>query len=98
MTGTSFSGGKSALKRLCSLLVSEWPADRRAWEAACRPGSRLKPGGVARRRRSMPCSTLWATALKDVVLLAASIYLLKQDLVRIVASANATAQPRLLGV
>jgi integrase len=31
-----------------SLPVGEWPdADRHAWEAACRPGSRLKPGGVA---------------------------------------------------
>jgi integrase len=48
MTGTNFSDGKSALKRPRSLPVSEWPeADRRAWEAACRAGSRLKPGGVA---------------------------------------------------
>jgi len=31
-----------------SLPVHEWPdADRRAWEDACRPGSRLKPGGAA---------------------------------------------------
>jgi hypothetical protein len=31
-----------------SLPVREWPdADRRAWEGACRPGSRLKPGGAA---------------------------------------------------
>src|SRR6516162_5066764 len=31
-----------------SLPVSEWPdADRRAWEEACRPSLRLKPGGVA---------------------------------------------------
>src|SRR5262249_20429473 len=31
-----------------SLPVGEWPdADRHAWEAASRPGSRLKPGGVA---------------------------------------------------
>src|SRR5215813_3124747 len=31
-----------------SLPVNEWPdADRRAWEEACRPGSRLRPGGVA---------------------------------------------------
>src|SRR5215472_11583821 len=31
-----------------SLPVSEWPdADRRAWEEACRPRSRLRPGGVA---------------------------------------------------
>src|SRR6516162_2340881 len=48
MTGTKLSDGKSALKRPRSLPVSEWPdADRRAWEEACRPGSRLKPGGVA---------------------------------------------------
>jgi integrase len=31
-----------------SLPVQEWPeADRRAWEDACRPRSRLKPGGAA---------------------------------------------------
>jgi integrase len=48
MTGTNFSDGKSALKRPRSLPVNEWPdADRRAWEEACRPGSRLRPGGVA---------------------------------------------------
>jgi integrase len=48
MTGTNFSNGKSGLKRPRSLPVSEWPdADRHAWEEACRPGSRLKPGGVA---------------------------------------------------
>jgi integrase len=48
MTGTNFSDRKSALKRLRSLPVNEWPdADQRAWEKACRPGSRLKPGGVA---------------------------------------------------
>ena len=30
--------------------MSEWPeSDRNAWEEACRPGSRLKPGGVASR-------------------------------------------------
>src|SRR5258707_12278715 len=48
MTGTHFSDGKSVLKRPSSLSVSEWPdADRRAWDQACRAGSRLKPGGVA---------------------------------------------------
>jgi integrase len=48
MPGTNFSDGKFALKRPRSLPISEWPdADRRAWEEACRPGSRLKPGGVA---------------------------------------------------
>jgi integrase len=48
MTGTNFSNGKSGLKRPHSLPVSEWPdSDRRAWEEACRPGSRLKPGGAA---------------------------------------------------
>jgi integrase len=47
MTGTNFSDG-TVLERPRSLPVSEWPdADRRAWEEACRPGSRLKPGGVA---------------------------------------------------
>jgi integrase len=31
-----------------SLPVQEWPgSDRLAWEEACRPGSRLKPGGTA---------------------------------------------------
>jgi integrase len=49
MTGTNFSKGKSSHDYPRSLPVSEWPeADRRAWEAACRPGSRLKPGGAAR--------------------------------------------------
>jgi len=48
MTGTNVSNRKSTLKRPRSLPVSEWPdADRRAWEEACRPGSRLKAGGVA---------------------------------------------------
>ena len=48
MTGTNLSDGKSALRRPRSLPVREWPdADRRAWEEACRAGSRLKPGGVA---------------------------------------------------
>src|SRR5215831_3700517 len=48
MTSTNLSDGKSALKHPRSLPVSEWPdADRHAWEEACRPGSRLKPGGVA---------------------------------------------------
>jgi integrase len=31
-----------------SLRICEWPdGDRQAWENACRPGSRLKPGGAA---------------------------------------------------
>jgi hypothetical protein len=48
MTGTNSSDRKSALKRPRSLPVNEWPdADRRVWEEACRPGSRLRPGGVA---------------------------------------------------
>jgi integrase len=39
---------KSARKLHGSLPVNEWPeADLRAWEDACRPGSRLKPGGTA---------------------------------------------------
>jgi integrase len=46
MTGANSSVGKSEYPR--SLPVQEWPeADRRAWEDACRPGSRLKPGGTA---------------------------------------------------
>ena len=33
-----------------SLPVHDWPvADRRAWEDACRPGSRLAAGGAASR-------------------------------------------------
>ena len=39
---------KSARDHPRSLPVEEWPeADRRAWEDACRPRSRLKPGGCA---------------------------------------------------
>ena len=39
---------RSAAASPRSLPVSEWPdADRQAWEAACRPGIRLKPGGSA---------------------------------------------------
>ena len=42
------SVAKSAREHPRSLPVHEWPdADRRAWEDACRPGSRLKPGGAA---------------------------------------------------
>ena len=48
MTRPNSSTGKSARGDPRSLRVSEWPdADRRAWEEACRPGSRLKPGGAA---------------------------------------------------
>ena len=47
-TGANSRVCKSARERPRSLPVHEWPeADRRAWEAACRPGSRLKPGGAA---------------------------------------------------
>jgi integrase len=46
--GTDIHAGQSVRERPRSLLVHEWPdADRRAWEDACRPGSRLKPGGSA---------------------------------------------------
>ena len=39
---------RSARAAVRSLSVHEWPeADRRAWECACRPGSRLRPGGGA---------------------------------------------------
>ena len=48
IAGTDVPVGKSARERPRSLLVHEWPvADQRAWEDACRPGSRLKPGGSA---------------------------------------------------
>jgi integrase len=48
MANPNSSLGKSAGESTRSLPVHEWPeADRRAWEEACRPGSRLKPGGVA---------------------------------------------------
>jgi integrase len=48
MGGSNSSADKSARDRLRSLPVNEWPdADRRAWEDACRPGARLKPGGAA---------------------------------------------------
>jgi integrase len=41
-------GPESARESPRSLPLREWPdADRRAWEEACRPGSRLKPGGAA---------------------------------------------------
>ena len=43
-----FLGGQVRREHPRSLPVHEWPdADRRAWEDACRPGSRLKPGGAA---------------------------------------------------
>jgi integrase len=48
MSGSNSSAGKSACDHPRSLLVNEWSdADRRAWEDACRPGARLKPGGGA---------------------------------------------------
>lgn len=48
MTSPNRSAGNSACDHPRSLPVSEWPdADRRAWEAACRPGCRLTPGGAA---------------------------------------------------
>jgi integrase len=48
MSGFNSSAGKSACDHPRSLPVNEWPdADRRAWEDACRPGARLKPGGAA---------------------------------------------------
>jgi len=46
--GTDIPAGQSARERPRSLQTDEWPdADQRAWEDACRPGSRLKPGGSA---------------------------------------------------
>jgi len=49
MTATSkHRGQKPKLDPPRSLPIREWPnADRRAWEDACRLGSRLKPGGSA---------------------------------------------------
>lgn len=48
MTHRNSPAAKSARALLRSLPVHEWPdADRRGWEVACRPGSRLKPGGAA---------------------------------------------------
>jgi hypothetical protein len=48
MTGTNLPGNKSPHEHPRSLPVNEWPnADRRAWQDACRPGVRLKPGGAA---------------------------------------------------
>jgi integrase len=42
------TGADYAREQVRSLKVGEWPdADRHAWEDACRPGSRLKPGGAA---------------------------------------------------
>jgi integrase len=47
MTGTN-SLSKQGRDHPRSLPVNEWPeADRRAWDDACRPGKRLKPGGAA---------------------------------------------------
>ena len=47
-TGANSSGGGSAHDYPRALPVHEWPdADRSAWEDACRPRSRLKPGGAA---------------------------------------------------
>ena len=47
-TGANSSGGRSAHDDPRALPVHEWPdADRSAWEKACRPRSRLKPGGAA---------------------------------------------------
>jgi hypothetical protein len=41
-------GPESAREPRRSLPLHEWPdADRRTWEDACRPSSRLKPGGAA---------------------------------------------------
>ena len=45
-TNTPPGNSSSAPPR--SLPIHEWPdADRLAWEDACRPGTRLKPGGTA---------------------------------------------------
>jgi site-specific recombinase XerD len=45
---TKFFPGSSGYLSIRSLALHEWPdTDRRAWEKACHPGSRLKPGGAA---------------------------------------------------
>src|SRR5438093_1506595 len=45
---TNTSPGNSTCATPRSLPIHEWPdADRRAWEDACRPGTRLKAGGAA---------------------------------------------------
>jgi integrase len=47
-TAANPPNGKSAHDYPRALPVHEWPdADRSGWEDACRPGCRLKPGGVA---------------------------------------------------
>jgi integrase len=48
MTDVPSATSKSIRDYTRSLPVQEWPeADRRAWDDACRPRSRLKPGGSA---------------------------------------------------
>ena len=48
MTRTNPLLAKSGGEHPRSLPVQEWPdADRRAWDDACRPGARFKPGGAA---------------------------------------------------
>jgi integrase len=48
MTHTNNVPEKTVRESPRSLQIHEWPdADRRSWEVACRPGSRLKPGGSA---------------------------------------------------
>jgi integrase len=48
MDGSNSSERKSARDHPRSLAVQQWPdADRLAWEDACRPAARLKPGGTA---------------------------------------------------
>src|SRR6202047_1208174 len=48
MIDTAAIGARSGQQPPRSLAISEWPhADRQAWDYACRPGSRLKPGGAA---------------------------------------------------
>jgi hypothetical protein len=46
----SKSSKARAIEAPRSLPVSEWPAaDQQAWELACRPGTRFRPGGGASR-------------------------------------------------
>jgi hypothetical protein len=48
MTHTNNVPEKTVRESPRSLPIHEWPdADRRSWEVACQPGTRLKPGGSA---------------------------------------------------
>jgi hypothetical protein len=53
-------GPESAREPRRSLPLHEWPdADRRAWEDACRPSSRLKPDGAASYLAQVSRDAVW---------------------------------------